>query len=169
MKEVKKFYFYILIIFGALNILLMIFLIVTNKKYIDKVDNKFISFEIPEGYYYNEKYEKTTDKFKLYNKDNSTIEIYLLNSPYSNNTLYTKEEIARSINYQLLKDTVGYIQSDFTYRNNMFYSKYENQDNIVEIIIRYKGQKIMIISYITSNDIYDKYLLDNLNDKVVLK
>lgn len=165
----KKIYFYILLAFGALNILLTIFIISTNKKYVDPIDNKFISFEIPDGYYSNEKYDKDLNKFKFYNKNKSTIEIYLLDSPYSNDTLYTKEEIARSINYQILKNITGYNQVNYTYRNKMFYSKYESENNIIEITIKYSSQKVLVISYVTQKNFYNSTLINELSNKVIVK
>lgn len=166
----KKKYILFLIIFGFLNIILLVFNIVSNNKIIGPINNDFVSFDIIDNYYMKEKYENDTKIFKLYGNDRiSTINIYILNQPYSNNTLYTKEEVSRSINYQLLKNIEGYREEQFKIDGELFYSKNKLNDKIIETIIRYEGQNVLVLAYVTNEDLYDDSIIYNLNDNIKIK
>lgn len=166
----KKIYSIFLYIFGGINIILLVVLIINmNKKYVGNVDNNFISFEMKHGYYLKENYNRNTTRFKLYDDLGSTIDIYILKQPYSNNNLYTKEEISRSINYQLLKEITNVKKQEFTYKNDTSYSKYIKENSIIEILVRYHDQSVLVLSYISSIKTYDNSLINDLNDKIIIK
>lgn len=166
----KKMWLVFLIVFTAINISLIIINIFPSKVYVKEVNNDIISFNMLEGYFLREDYENDTSTFQLYSDDKkSSVNIIVLEQLISNQNLYTTEQMSKSINYQVLKNIKDYEEKKFFIENNISYSKNYNDDNIMEILIRYEDLKILVISYISPKNLYDDTLIKKLNENIIIK
>ncbi len=166
----KKIWLIFLIIFIVIDSILIVS-IISHKKYVNEIDNDKIHIDMIDGYYLTSNYKNDTDVFKLYSDNRkSSVSITILEQIPSNQTLYTNEQMLKSINYQVLKNIKNFEQEKFIIDNNNFsYSKNHDDNNIMEVIIRYDTSNILVISYISPKNLYDEELIIKLNENIILK
>lgn len=166
----KKIWLIFLIIFIVIDSILIVS-IISHKKYVNEIDNDKIHIDMIDGYYLTSNYKNDTDVFKLYSDNRkSSVSITILEQIPSNQTLYTNEQMLKSINYQVLKNIKNFEQEKFIIDNNNFsYSKNHDDNNIMEVIIRYDTSNILVISYISPKNLYDEKLIIKLNENIILK
>lgn len=147
---------------------IILFFNIYNNRYIDKLENKYISIEIPKNVILKTKrYNDYDSKFR-FNSGNSTIDVILLNQIPSND-VYSMDRISRSIDYQVLNKLEKYNEIDFYIDGNISYSKNVCDDKIAEILVRYEKEKVLVISYVSYQKNYDSSLIKNMNSSIQIK
>lgn len=166
----KKACLIFLAIFIVIDVILITVNVFPTKNYVKEIDNNIVHINMIDGYYIKGNYEKNTNTFKLYSDNKkSTINIIILEQLISNQSLYTNEEISKSINYQVLKNIKNYKQKESIINNDKAYFKNSKGKNIMEVLIRYEGLKILVVSYISTDDLYDDTLIGNLDENIIIK
>ena len=166
----KKACLIFLAIFIVIDVILITVNVFPTKNYVKEIDNNIVHINMIDGYYIKGNYEKNTNTFKLYSDNKkSTINIIILEQLISNQSLYTNEEISKSINYQVLKNIKNYKQKESIINNDKAYFKNSNGKNIMEVLVRYEGLKILVISYISTDDLYDDTIIENLDENIIIK
>lgn len=166
----KKACLIFLAIFIVIDVILITVNVFPTKNYVKEIDNNIVHINMIDGYYIKGNYEKNTNTFKLYSDNKkSTINIIILEQLISNQSLYTNEEISKSINYQVLKNIKNYKQKESIINNDKAYFKNSNGKNIMEVLVRYEGLKILVISYISTDDLYDDTIIGNLDENIIIK